>query len=70
MITPKTGSPVHLTLLATIPDKTISDERFLLVVFDDYRIKGEWFEFAEEIKKYLKEEHDIVPAARYSIYCN
>lgn len=64
----QTGSPVNMEIIASIANKTIADERFLHIMFDDYRFKGEWFEFSEEIKEYLREQDDIYIAERYNIY--
>lgn len=53
-------SPVELKLLGFLPNKTMEDERFLHVVFDDYREKHEWFALSNEIKEFLEEELDIL----------
>jgi hypothetical protein len=51
----QTGNPFALELVATISG-SISDEKLLHQKFDKFRLKGEWFEYAEEIKEYFKAE--------------
>lgn len=60
------SSPVELKLIALFENKTFEDERFLHAVFSDYRIRGEWFRYSDEIKDFLGNSVDKVEATTYS----
>lgn len=48
----QTGNPFALELVGVV-DGDISLERELHIKFDKYRIKGEWFEYSQEIKDFF-----------------
>jgi len=53
-----TGSAVNLELLGVVPG-SLAKERQLHQKFAQYRIKGEWFNYSDEIKDYVKENTSL-----------
>jgi hypothetical protein len=52
----QTASDSCLVVILTLPGN-IEKERELHVRFSDYRLNGEWFTFADEIKRYVNDNH-------------
>ena len=54
----QTGNPYHLELITTVPGD-ISIEKDIHSKFNHLKLKGEWFNYTQEIKDYFKVEIEL-----------